>query len=374
MRKLLKKKRGQMLVVAVTAIFALFVFGLAIIEIGNLVYEKVHVQNIADAGAMEAGTWYARGLNMASLSNKILVAMTGIAIGATMGSFGTTWPFWEKILNGYMDFQDFFAGTGDAKALPWLVELTVLINGQRNGAASMAFFNVETFRDYQWPSFNLKRRSLNEVLDPEQLTAKYYYVESETNKRVDVDKNEVKTNSAGRIYQDGTGKFVIKQQGIVEDGLPEEISGVLGKVKEAAEEIEILKEALEKLRFDVIETGPHTVLVGSLKKDIKQKLGTDFFKGDDGKHIQPTLAACALARIDGGSMYFWELDGASYSPHLDRVIVPDLSFLMGENAQEFMKQIGQFTGNTEGEGEETVGPVGFLNRIKKALTGGVLLH
>lgn len=375
MRKLIRRKKAQVLVVAVTAMFVLFIIGIAIIEIGNLTYEKVHMQNIADSGAMEAGTWYARSLNMISLSNKMLVVTTGIALAATTISGGTTWLFWKDLLKGIETTQDFFAGTGEAgkaQVVPWLCWGSVILNGKRNDALSLAVFNVETFDKNKLPSFNLKRRTLSDVIDKEQLLTKYYYVEEATGRKVNVPKNEVKKNRAGRIYQDGTGKFVIKEQGLGDDTMPEDISKMLEGISKAIEAVPLLEDAFKALPFDIVETGPHTVLVGSFKDKIPQKTGTRFFLGDNKKPIEPFLMSCALVRMDGGSMYFWEMDGASYSPHLDKVQLPNLTSLGSAESREILGQAGKYVKENNSAGFSEM--FGYLDKAGKLLTDGVLLH
>jgi hypothetical protein len=374
MRKLLKKKGGQVLAISIIAMFVLFIFGLAIVETGNLIYEKIHMQNIADSSAMEAGTWYARSLNMVSLSNKMLVVTTGVALAATLYTAGTTWPFWNDILKVMVTAQDIFAGTGDAgkaQLMPWLCWGSVLLNGKRNDSLSLAVFNVETFKENKLPTFNLKRRTLSDMLDEEQLQTKYYYVTETSGKKVNVPKGEVKKNIAGRLYQNETGKFVIKEQGVAGDAVPEDIRKIMKTITGAVKELDEIS-GLDKMPFDVVETGPHTVLVVSFKDKVKQKLGTNFFIGDDGKKIEPFLAASALVRVDGGSLYFWEMDGASYSPHLDKVQMPVFADFTSVESREIMEQAGKYVRNME-TGDFS-GAFSYLDKAGKVLTSGMILH
>jgi hypothetical protein len=370
MRMFAGKKRGQVLAISVTAMFILFVLGLAVIEIGNLVYEKTHLQNIADSGAMEAGTWYARALNLTSFSNKVLVAA---AVAAALAAGPGAVPAINRATEPVRKAQDFIAGTGNmekVKALPWLVELALLKNGAQNGAASIGLFNVETFSKCQLPSFNLKRRTLADVLDPKQLKTKYYYVEESTDRRVDVRKKEVKTNRAGRIYQDKTGKFLIKEQGLAGDAMPEGAGAVLEKIGAVIKKVPAGEKLLNAAAFDIVETGPHTVLVFSWKTGVKQKLGSGFFRDDNGAEIGPSLLiSSALVRVDGGSMYFWEMDGASYSPHLDRVKIPSLTGLGSKETRELMKGAGEF-----GADRDLLQVLQYADRMNKLVSGGVLLH
>jgi hypothetical protein len=272
--------------------------------------------------------------------------------------------------------QDFFAGTGNfekVQAMPFAVQIAVMANGARNGAASIGLFNVETPEKHLLPSFNLKRRTLADLLDPGQLTTKYYYVENSSGRKVNVLKPGVKTNSAGRIYQDKTGKFLIKEQGLAGDSMPEDIKAVLGDIGESINKFPGAKKLADMAPFDIVETGPHTVLVFSAKKDVKQKLGTGFFKDKKGDEIGPyVLFSSALVRVDGGSMYFWEMDGASYSPHLDRVIMPDLTSLGSAGSKELLKALKD---NAPSGNNGVLSRVfEYSDKVNKIISDGVLVH
>jgi len=379
MRKFVKKTRGQILVVAITAMFVLFIFGIGIIEIGNLFYEKTHMQNIADSGAMEAGTWYARALNITSLSNKLLVVAAGVALAMSSITGPLAIKAVGKAITHIQDLQDFFAGTGElgkAQVVPWLCWGSVLLNGKRNDALSLAAFNVETPGKIIPPTFNLKRRTLSDLLDTNQLKTKFYYVEDDSGRKVNVPENEVKTNSACRIYQGGSGKFVIKEQGLTGDSMPDVVRGPIDKILEiagAVKDAPLIKDMTQKVKFDIVEAGPHTVLVVSYKNEIKQKLWTRFFLDEKGNEIKPFMISSGLVRIDGGSMYFWDMDGASYSPHLDKIQLPNLSGLGSAESMEILNKADGFVKNNQASGGFS-GISGYLEKAEKLLTGGVLLH
>ncbi|HRU39899.1 MAG TPA: pilus assembly protein TadG-related protein, partial [Candidatus Goldiibacteriota bacterium] len=55
-------KKGQVIAMAAVVMLAIFILALAALEFGNMYYAKIHLQNSADAAAMEAATWYARCL------------------------------------------------------------------------------------------------------------------------------------------------------------------------------------------------------------------------------------------------------------------------------------------------------------------------
>jgi hypothetical protein len=388
MRKILKKKRGQVLVVAVTAMFVLFVFAVAVVEFGGYIYEKIHMQNVADSGAMEGGLWYARALNITSLSNKILVAVTGVALIATAASLGTTWPFWQQVLTWYIRVQDFFSGTGDFKgfqAMPAASAAAVVINGVRNsGVVSFPMFNIENFKDKGFmPSFNLKRRTLAEMLEPESLDSRYYYIEENSGNRVDVPSNEVKTNRAGRKYHASDGKFVIKQEFVCAGGegeMPEKFRKGLEALREAKKKAPLLGNVLDEITkrvpLDVVETNPHTILVLSFKSGIQQKLGTGFFKDRSGNQIIPlVLASSALVRVDGGSMCFLDLNGADYTPHLDHILLPKIELTGGGDSSAVAAGLQRYAGENMGSFEGSAGKMAeFLSKANDFVTNYVILH
>ncbi len=388
MRKFLKKKQGQVLIVAITAMFMLVVFAFAVIEYGNLIFEKIHMQNIADSGAMEGGLWYARALNIISLSNKILIVVTGTALIATAASLGTTWPFWQQVLNWYIKIQDFFAGTGESenfRAMPMANAGAVVINGARNGGViSLPMFNIENFKDKKFvPSFNLKRRTLADLLDPESLDDKYYYIEHATQKRIDVPKEEVKTNRAGKKYHSKDGKFVIKQEFICGEGegaLPDDFRKGLENLKNLKNDFPVLgdvvDEVTKRLPLDIVETNPHTVLVVSFKTGIKQKLGSGFFKNISGGEIKPSvLISSAFVRIDGGSMCFLTMDGANYTPYLDHIVLPRLDFAPDSGSISALDGMGDFLGRNAGSFNSNLGKVAeFMDKASGFVVDYNILH
>jgi hypothetical protein len=166
---------------------------------------------------------------------------------------------------------------------------------------------------------------------------------------------------------------VIKEQGVAGDSMPKEVRDALGGIREAAKDLPPLKAALDAMPFDIVETGPHTVFVVSYKSEIKQKLGTKFFTDKNGREIKPFLLSSALVRIDGGSMYFWDMDGASYSPHLDKIILPDLSGFGSAESREILNQAGEYVKNNETSGGFS-GMFGYLDKAEKVITDGFLLH
>ena len=81
MKRNITGNKGQILVPAILAVVALFMAVILTVETGNVVFEKIKAQNAADSAAVEAGLWYARSLNIVSISNKILAVS---ALAATI--------------------------------------------------------------------------------------------------------------------------------------------------------------------------------------------------------------------------------------------------------------------------------------------------
>src|ERR1017187_1671741 len=139
MRKLIKGEKGQVLVISIAVIFLIFIFVIAAVEIGNLMYEKTHVQSIADSGAMEGGLWYARGMNILALSNKVL-AITGVA-AVVAALFGAE-EGGRKAIDMVQKAQDMIAGTGEMantgiKPMPFFCAAAVFLNGSDNKVMSI---------------------------------------------------------------------------------------------------------------------------------------------------------------------------------------------------------------------------------------------
>ncbi|MFW6210897.1 MAG: Tad domain-containing protein [bacterium] len=336
-----RKKKGQVFVIALVAMLVLVIIGILILEVGNVMYEKVHMQNIADSGAMEGGTWYARSLNLISASNKILVVSVIAGAVICIGTSGGALPAVEKYLNKYQDIQDLLAGVGkskDLKLLPWMVQGAVFINGSRNDALfSIGLFNIENpDQKFYTPSFNLKRRTAADLFDlgffsdVDYGTKKLeegvdYEFEGEEffrkGEKLDKDKYifkkhpKIKGENVYQVWNKETEKF---------EKLAER------RVNEAIEEFNFL----EQLRFDIIanEDADHSMLVIAFKDKNKfsQLVNSGFLKDGSGERIKPgSMTALSYVKIEGGSMDFWDINGSNYTPRIENIKLPEIEKLQG---------------------------------------------
>jgi len=55
---------GQALVLVAVVLPLLFAYFLYVAGTGNIIKEKIHLQNVADSASVAAVTWQARGLNL----------------------------------------------------------------------------------------------------------------------------------------------------------------------------------------------------------------------------------------------------------------------------------------------------------------------
>jgi len=149
--------------------------------------------------------------------------------------------------------------------------------------------------------------------------------------------------------------------------LPSELDDMLGKIKEVLKAIDI--------PFDIIETGEHTILVIALKKDIKQILGSKFFvKKNSSEAILPKiLISTSMVKIDGGKMDFWELDGASYTPKLSRIVLPQLN-IADTDAVDGFADLSQSTFVDNSKEININNVMSFLTKSGQFITDNVLLH
>ncbi len=340
--KLIRKKKGQALVVSIAAFLILFILVIAVVEAGHLMYMKTRSQNIADSGAMEAGLWYARGLNTISLTNKVL-AITGVAgIVATILTAGEAGGATLEAIQKVQKAQDIIAGTGEfnrVKAFPYIMAAMVLRNGKENGAVSVPFYNVDSFAEGKClPSFNVRRRYLSDIIDIDSDNGedRYYYTEGKTGRKVYVDRDKVAYNENIKSRKNENDRVKIRKG---------EAGGNKFLKREKAE-------GPKDVPLDIIETSQdHTVLVVSYKDNYKQVLGSGFFTDDDGGQIKPDLLlGTSFVSVSGGKMDFWETDGAGYEARMEHIKLPDLT-----QSKEIMDALGQ-----ESEGGLSKA-VGFLS-------------
>ncbi|MDY6862164.1 MAG: Tad domain-containing protein [Thermodesulfobacteriota bacterium] len=74
--KLKKREEGQILVVSVLVLLLLIVFIYAVFNVGQMVSERMRIQNIADAAAYSGAVWEAKLLNFTAFTNRALIANT----------------------------------------------------------------------------------------------------------------------------------------------------------------------------------------------------------------------------------------------------------------------------------------------------------
>lgn len=372
-KKILKSKKSQILIISIFAFVLIFMLAFMVVEVGNLIYWKIHIQNIADSAAMEGGTWYARALNIVSLSNKVLFLVASGGLILSVLTLGTTAGSTKEAIEVVQKVQDVFAGTGsfkDLRIMPALNAGAVFINGIRNeNTLCVPVFNVADFEIKDaLPSFNLKRRMLSDFLDFDDNEAndKYYYRKKTTGEKVYVDEKNTRKNKIGWTIEKKTGKRLIKEGKI---SLPAELSKSLKPLKELVKNFD--------LPFDIVETGEHTILVIALKKNIKPLLDSKFFKKKNStEDIMPSmLIASSMVVIDGGKMDFWDLDGASYTPELRHIILPKINIKDKDNQIEsgltnFSEEV-----NFDVASETGINNIfSFLSKATQFLSDNILLH
>ncbi len=317
MKRIITRDKGQILVPAILAVLALFMAVILTVETGNVIFEKIKTQNAADSAAVEAGLWYARSLNIVSISNKILavsaVAATICEIAGLKGAL--------KTVEAVQKVQDAFAGTGDFEKLPikpapLLLSAAVIRNGINNGSACIPVFNVNNEDNNYLPSFNLERRYASELLVPDKdVPGKYSYKRKSDGKKIYVDKDDVRWDEN---LSHGKGGHITKK-------------GYGGPSR-------ILKEEKGLIPLDVKEkSAEHTVLVIACREKSGLLLNNRFFKNGSKKKY---FVALSMAGAAGGTMDILDINGASYQASLVPVKIPDfgLSGLM-DAAEDIQKQI-----------------------------------
>lgn len=374
MKKKLKNKKSQVLIISIFAFILLFIFAFMVVEVGNLIYLKIHMQNIADSAAMEGGTWYARSLNIVSLSNKVLFLVAAGGLVSIFLTLGVTTSTVKNAIEIVQKIQDVFAGTGNfenVKIAPALNAAAVIINGKRNEETlCVPIFNVEDFDlSAPLPSFNLKRRTLSDFLDFNDNDAndKYYYKKKSTGEKVYVDEKDTRKNKIGWTIEKKTGKRLIKESSAV---LSDDLKDKLGSIKN------VLKDFID-IPFDIIEIGEHTILIIALKKDIKQQLGTKFFvrKNSSDEIVPSILIATSMVKIEGGKMDFWELDGATYTPKLQHVVLPQIKIT--DYGNETLSYLADFSKNAISDitSETDVNNIfSYLSKLTQFLSDNLILH
>lgn len=291
MMGLFRKKKGNVLVIAVAAVIALFLCAILVLETGNFMFHKAHLQNVADAGAMEGGIWYARGLNVASLSNVILAGSAVVAV---------FFPQSAKFIDYVQKAQDFLLA-----GMPWLVSGMVVKNGAMNGIISIPLFNVSDGMNYL-PSLNVERQYLEEMVTE---AVKYYYVDGETGRKNYVPEENVRYNSKAKRFQlrSGEKKYFVRREVKIKSSENKDGGGLL--------------------KGFIVESGDHSILVIASKDGIKPVYGGELLKDQNGKKIeQAAVFGTSLVRISGGNVEVKldRLAGATFEAKIEHVEVPKI--------------------------------------------------
>jgi hypothetical protein len=314
--KLLKgENRGQILVPSILAVVALFMTVILMLEVSNVMIEKIKAQNAADSAAVEAGLWYARSLNIVSVSNKILaVSAIAASVCEILGLKGAM-----KAVEMVQKVQDAFAGTGDFEKLPFepvpgLLCAAVVRNGINNGAAAFPVFNIDSSEKALLPSFNLKRRYATELLMPEKdIPGKYSYKRKSDGKRIYVDKKDVRWDEN---LNHGKGGNITKKG----RGLPSRI----------------LKEEKGLIPLDIIEKDKeHTVLVVLFMEKKGFIFRNGFFKQKEGA-LKKYFTATSMARVSGGNMDILDINAANYESKLTPVKLPQIDPDLIKTVESYM--------------------------------------
>ena len=320
MIKLFSGKEGNVLIISVAALVIIFMMMVLILETGNFMYEKVHIQNIADSGALEGGTWYARGMNIVSISNNLLLGAGAAA--ALMASLGV--PGGDGLTGAVQKTQNFIV-----TLMPAMSAAMVIKNGQMNGGvASIPLFNVENFEEKGVvPSFNIKRVTLAKTTEKK---TKYFYRTGGAGVKNYVDERSVEYNKKAKRWQ-MKPEYAVNCKRLF---VSREISYGKDSAGDKAD-----------IKLGLAETGEHTVLVVSVKQGLKPVLGTKFLKDKNGREIvQPIMVTAAMARVYGGNTDMWDFTGAAYKVKIENVILPAI------NIEQLTRLAGMFNVRLPGPG------------------------
>ncbi len=336
-----ENSRGQILVMAIFVFVIIFIFAFLVIETGNLIYKKIHIQNACDSAALEGGIWYARILNIVAITNKILAG----TYVATFLSFGIL----KNSIDMVQIIQDWIINLS-----PYFICGAVLLNGHQNKLLSIPLFNKEagensinnSLSDFSFskitslfpdiinninienevfnkikefanlnmdgdysiiPNLNLKRQTAASILTTE---VRYYYKENNVKKYVDA--NNVSYNHKAKRWQiinpiqtkNGPRRYFVTRE-------------VVNKYNFNADENNPLKAFIE-------EKGPHYIWVGSVKTGNEFLIVKNLFKDEKKKKIESNKFFITMSKVvvDGGSMDVHDLNGANYSPKFERAGLP----------------------------------------------------
>jgi len=284
--KIAGKIRGQSFIPVMVIVTVLFMLALAAAEAGNVIYQKIKLQNAADSGALEGGIWYARTLNIASVSNKVLAGT--VVLACFTGNAGG--------IKAAQKIQDIII-----ESAPYIASAAVVRNGKINGCLSVPVFNNSIV-----PAFNIERRTIKDVLESD---AGFSYTKAGSGETVYVKKENVSFDprigkNGGYIYQSEDGKITR----FVKKGITEEV----------------------EIPLDLVETGNgHTCFVMSFNRGYRP-----LFPGISGKKAAKLpFSAFSMTAISGGSLEITDIKGASYDVSIVKPAIPLLP--EGFNAENY---------------------------------------
>lgn len=160
-----KSPRGQILPMSLGIFLLLAVLVFLLVNVGRLVLERERVHHRTDVVTFSGGVDYARGLNLLSLSNKILGGGALVAV-ASLGSTSSSLSAIQKgqdILAGTGNFELNISGTKiNAGILPVYTIVALEYLGTKNKLLALPLWNQEKLSEYEKiiPNFNVARRML----------------------------------------------------------------------------------------------------------------------------------------------------------------------------------------------------------------------
>lgn len=140
-----------------------------VVRVGAAFHERTRLQTAVDATALSAATAYARSLNIVAVSNQVLFGAAvadlavklfgGGALAAGMSAGGS-------LTDLVMLFQDIWAGTGGMEpgVAPVAMAAVGATVGARNGLEAMFLWNGLTGPDAAFPTLNVRRATLADLL------------------------------------------------------------------------------------------------------------------------------------------------------------------------------------------------------------------
>ncbi len=95
LKSMRRKKNGQVMIFTALVVLVLVCFVASVVNVGQMIVQRIKAQNAADAAALTAGVWQARGLNLLQILNGVhwdLNYTTGMGINGLIPALGAWWP------------------------------------------------------------------------------------------------------------------------------------------------------------------------------------------------------------------------------------------------------------------------------------------